>query len=650
MMRNLAAMNLVGLLFGALLLAGCNKDSTEPLTPSSQATQPNKEESLGLGRNQTSSDAVPAVPSSRQALFGDLHVHSGWSFDAFVYNVRATPDDAYRFGLGEAIGHVSGKKIKLQRPLDFMAVTDHAEYLGIMNEMLDSESPLSTLKLAEQLLSEDAKTAKSAYRLLGGSMATNNAIPELVDADITRTIWQRMIDAANRYNRPGEFTTFVGYEWTSTPAVPNSGQGRNLHRNVIFRNDKVSAQPFSSFDSQKPEELWQWMDLQRQQGIELLAIPHNANVSDGLMYPSKDSYGNPLSREYATTRMRNEPINEVVQIKGQSMSHPLLSANDELANFEIFSPLLGSPSDEEPILYSEPQGSYVRKAYRDGLKYQQELGLNPFAFGVVGASDTHNGGMPVEEDNYFGKLGIADHTAQTRLADNRMAKEFAQKFSAAGLAGVWAETNTRESIYDALARKEAFATSGPRINVRIFGGWQFNDTEMENSQWVSKGYASGVPMGGELASLPRQQGAPRFLVWALKDPEGANLDRVQIVKGWYRDGESYEKVFDVALSDSRRIGNDGSVPLVGNTVDINSARYTNTIGDNELNTVWQDPEFDPEVPAFYYLRVLEIPTPRWSTYDAAELKQPVSENLPATIQERAWSSPIWYTPSASSDT
>ncbi|MEO1437434.1 MAG: DUF3604 domain-containing protein, partial [Bacteroidota bacterium] len=410
----------------------------------------------------------------------------------------------------------------------------------------------------------------------------------------------------------------------------------NLHRNVVYRGDQVSEVPFSSFNSQDPEQLWAWMDKERENGITMMAIPHNGNMSDGAMYASETFEGQPLSKAYAEARMRNEPINEVVQIKGQSMSHPSLSPNDEFAAFELY-PYTFSTTFPPT---SRPDGSYVRKALKDGLKIEHAIGTNPYKFGLIGSSDGHNGGGAMEENNYFGKFGNMDGDAATRIKPGEKFLR-AKYFSAAGLAAVWAEENTRASIYAAMERKETFATSGPRIKLRFFAGYDFSENDLSKQDWVKNAYAKGVAMGSDLPV--GKKGKPGFLIQAVKDAEGANLDRVQVVKGWVDAfGASHEKIYNVAWSGDRTIDENGHLPAVGNTVNVEAATYQNTIGDVQFMNYWEDPDFDPSISAFYYLRVLEIPTPRWSTFDAHSLNLPTPSDVEETIQERAWSSPIWY--------
>ncbi len=580
---------------------------------------------------------------SKNAYFGDLHVHTSWSFDAFIYNVRTTPNDAYDFGSGKAIDHVSGNKIQLGRPLDFMAVTDHSEYMGVMKQMLDPNNPLSKLEIAKSILSDDRGVSLTAFGEVGLSMARNQPIADLNKKDINKSTWEKLVAIANEYNQPGKFTTFPAYEWTSSPPEINHEPtyARNMHRNVVYRGHKVSDIPFSAFDSQDPEKLWAWLDKERTKGIDVMAIPHNANMSDGLMYSLKTMSGKDLTAEYAQMRARNEPINEVVQIKGQSMSHPALAPNDEFADFEVYGYTF-SASAPPP---SKPEGSYVRQALKNGLALEKTLGTNPFKFGLIGSSDGHNSASSVEENNHFGKLGNIDATPEIRVGKSDKFLR-AKYFSAAGLAGVWAKENTRDAIYDALESKETFATSGPRIQVRFFGGYYFNRTAMDGEDWVKDAYENGVAMGSDLGKGPRELNkTPTFLIWATKDAEGANLDRIQVVKGYLdADGNPREKIFDVVWAGDRQPDADGNLAAIGNTVDVPKATYTNDIGAVNLQTIWVDPEFDATQSAFYYLRVLEIPTPRWSTYDSFKLGMAPPGDLAKSIQERAWSSPIWYNP------
>ncbi len=586
-----------------------------------------------------SAQQTGAANPQRNAYFGDLHVHTSFSTDAFIWTVRTKPDDAYRYAKGEAIDHTSGYKIRLNKPLDFLAVTDHSEYMGVLPGMLDPNNPLSKHPLAKDVLSPDPDVRTRTVMKILGSVMSQKPIPEFVDQKVTRSVWQEIIKAAEKHYQPGKFTTFIGYEWSSNGPKGN----QNLHRNVIFRGSKVFDEPFSTISSIKPEDLWTAMEKGRADGMELLAIPHNANLSGGLMFALTDSDGNLLDKTYAERRMRNEPLQEITQLKGTSEAHPALSTTDEFANFEINDFLI--EGEATGTTKSQPKGSYVRDAYRTGLVLEEQLGANPFKFGIVGDSDTHNTGGNYEENKMFGGHGSDDGTPEKRLGgDNPMTALF-KGFSSGGLVGAWAEENKREPIFDALKRKETFGTTGPRIRVRLFGGWDFAKADAASRDMAKIGYEKGVPMGGNLRARPGNAKAPTFMVWAMKDPDSGNLDRIQIVKGWSKYGQSFEKVYDVAWSGARKLNpKTGKLPPVGNTVEVRTATYKNTIGAPQLSAVWTDPEFDPTQRAFYYTRVLEIPTPRWSTYDAVKLGIALPRDVAATIQERAFASPIWYTP------
>ena len=580
---------------------------------------------------------------NRNAYFGDLHVHTSWSFDAFIFNVRTSPDDAYNFGKGETIPHAGGKPIQMGRALDFMAVTDHSEYMGIMMQMQDAENPLAKLAIAKQINNPDREVSLKAFGKIGFSMATSWPYEELLQKDIIQTTWQRIVEAADRHYEPGKFTTFPAYEWTSNPAPTFTLKqyAQNLHRNVVFKGGKVSGIPFSAFNSQDPEDLWAWMDKERAKGIDVLAIPHNANMSNGLMYNSETRSGKVLTAAYAQSRTRNEPINEVVQIKGQSMTHPVLSPNDEFADYEVYAYTFATNFPPPP---SQAKNSYVRDALKNGLAFEKSLGTNPFKFGFIGSSDGHNGASAVEEDNFIGKLGIVDATPEIRMDETR--KRPSKFWSAAGLAGVWAKENTREAIFEAMQRKETFATSGPRIKLRFFAGWDLAVDSLSGNAWVAEAYRNGVPMGSDLVSSSQLAvgSSPSFIIQAVKDSEGANLDRVQVIKGYLdKEGNPQEQIFEVSWAGDRTIDANGKLPAIGTTVDVATATYTNDIGAVSLQTTWTDPTFDANQSAVYYVRVLEIPTPRWTTYDAAALGVVPLSGVPNSTQERAWSSPIWYT-------
>jgi hypothetical protein len=590
----------------------------------------------GIG---VASAATPDRNPDRNAYFGETHQHTSWSFDAFIFGNHVTgPADAYKYYNGETIKHPLGYDIKIETPLDFAGVTDHSEYAGAVRLSNDPTSPISKLPIAKQLVVHDAADIQRIYLWLGTSiMGETKPVTELTVPAVASTVWKENNKTANEFNKPGKFTAFCSYEWTSTPDY------RNMHRNIFFRDcAKVPEMPFSSLDSTHPEDLWKWMDGQRKRGNELLAISHNANLSDGHMYPiDVDSYGRPIDAAWAASRDRNERLIEIKQIKGQSETHPALSPNDEFASYEVLNYLLGEPQGR----FDHIVGSYARQALKDGLAMQDTNGYNPYKFGVVGASDSHNTGTPYRQSNFYGGHAALDGTIELRMAGHVFAGLDTRLENPAGLAGVWAEENTRASIFDAMQRKETFAVSGPHIKLRFFGGWGYTADDLAGNDWVKAGYKKGVAMGADLKKMSGK--APSFLLWAVKDPTSGNLDRIQVIKGWSKDGQSFEKVFDVVWSGDRKPDKfTGRVGPVGSTVDIENASYTNTIGSTELKTVWTDPEFDPGLHAFYYARALEIPTPRWTTIQAKELGVAPPDVVAATVQERAWSSPIWYTPSA----
>lgn len=572
-----------------------------------------------------------ADEADRRPLFGELHVHTRYSFDAFIFAVRSTPDEAYEFGKGKPLRHPLGEDYQLQRPLDFMAVTDHANLLGAMAKMDDTTHDLSKHPLAAQVTDPDPDVAVRAFTRIIAASRMGQPLDGLDAPEVMRETWDDIVASANRHYEPGKFTTFIGYEWTSTP------EGQNLHRNVLFRGDTAPL-PFSRANSDKPEDLWTWMDAIRSQGHEALAIPHNSNLSDGRMFEREDSWNEPFTADYAERRNRNEPLVEVTQVKGTSETHPALSPNDEFADFELVEQRVASKQ-----AITQFAGSYVRDAYRAGLEFQNTKGFNPYRFGLVGATDTHTGISPVEEWNYSGKVGARDGSAENRLLKPSASMDY-RFFSASGLTGTWAEENTRESIYDAFRRKETWGTSGPRIQVRFFGGFSMDGAAFDSADWVKTAYENGVSMGGEFSGN-KDSGAPTFLIAALKDPDSAHLDRVQIVKGWAEGKRSYEQVYDVAWAGDRKPDTTtGKVPPVGNSVNLDTLEYSNDIGAPELKGAWTDPDFNPAQHAFYYVRVLEIPTPRWSLFDAKKLGIEHPGDLRKTIQERAFTSPIWYRP------
>jgi len=563
--------------------------------------------------------------------FGEEHLHTSASPDAFVVGARGTWDDAYNWAMGnEIVLSTTKEKIKRSTPLDFVAITDHAEYFGVMPSLIDPNSSLSKTELAK-MMTEDPNAA--AGQIIG-SLLTGVPMSEFYTPELLTSNWKKYVETANKYNKPGEFTTFIAWEWTS---IPN---GRNMHRNVFFRDSGPDA-PFSAFDSTYPEDLWTFMEIQRNLGHECLAIPHNGNVSDGWMYAPNKFLGGPIDARYAARQQANEPLTEIIQTKGSSDTHPLLSPNDEFAEFEMFPNMInvGMPSQ---IKYS-----YIRQGLVDGMILEEKLGSNPYKMGIVAGSDSHSAYTPNEEFNFYGSHGMLDDEPAKRLNPAPNASgDVAAVVGSAGITAVWAEENTRESLFDAMKRRETYGTSGTLIRLRFFGGWDYPTNILDDKDFVKKAYEGGVPMGSDLKTTNNPAKAPTFIVWALKDPESGNLDRIQIIKGFINKwGRSDEKIYDVALSDGRKVDPvTGKAPPVGNTVNIKKATYKNSIGDTQLTAIWTDPDFDPNAKALYYVRILEIPTPRWSTYDAARLGVEPLKEVPPTIQERAWSSPIWYSP------
>ncbi|OPY95484.1 hypothetical protein A5906_08015 [Bradyrhizobium sacchari] len=586
-------------------------------------------------------------------LFGDTHLHTAVSFDAGAFGARLKPRDAYRFARGEQIASNSGQPVKLSRPLDFLVVADHSDNMGFFPDMMAGKPELLADPTGRRWydMIRSGKGSDAAIEII--TAFSHGTFPkDLLYSPGTRAYhnaWLDNVAAAEQYNDPGRFTAFIGYEWTS-----NTG-GNNLHRNVIFRDngDKASqVDPFTvtpPIGSDNPVDLWRWMDsYEKKTGGSVLAISHNGNLSNGLMFPTVESFGKKIDREYAETRAKWERLYEATQTKGDSETHPFLSPNDELANFERWDKgnLDGSVAKKKEMLEFE----YARSALKNGLKLEQSLGVNPYKFGMVGSTDAHTGLVAIEEENFFGKVAPQEPGPKRMTSvfiDNPQTgvKVMDWEVSASGYAAVWAKENTRASLWDAMQRKETYATTGSRMIVRFFGGWDFAPGDADNRLPADIGYTKGVPMGGDLGSAPQGK-TPTFLVAALKDPIGANLDRYQIVKGWLdKDGNGQEKVYDVAWSGDRKPdAKTGKLPSVGSTVDLANAIWTNTIGAPELITVWKDPDFDPSLRAFYYGRVIEIPTPRWTAYDATRLGVTPLQGTTMTVTERAYTSPIWYTP------
>ncbi len=570
----------------------------------------------------------------KNVYFGEQHMHTQNSFDAYTVGVRGTWAEAYDFALGKPSKlSTTGEKMQRKTPYDFVAITDHSEYYGVFKNMADPKSPLSKNPFAKRMASSDPKEVQQAAIDIIATIAANDPVEAFVDPKLLKSNWQDFIKVADKYNDPGKFTTLYAYEWTAIP------DGQNMHRNVFFK-DKPTALPFSSFESIQPEDLWTYLEHERAQGIEVIAIPHNGNVSNGLMYAPTKMNGDPIDARYARRQMENEPLTEIHQTKGNSEAHPLLSPNDEFAKFEQFPNLI---SLDHP---SQVTNGYIRQGLVMGMKLESEVGYNPYKMGIVAGAEVHSGYQGNEEWDWKGAHGVADDTPEKRLSPTRNASgEAGYVVSSAGTTAVWAQENTRAGIFDAMRSKESSGTTGTLIRLRFFGGWDYPKNLVNDKDFVAKAYRGGVPMGRDLSK--KAGNAPTFAVWALKDPNSGNLDRVQIIKGWSNAKTGYpeEKIYDIAWSDNRRPDpKTGKLPPVGNTVDVKKATYTNDIGDSRLSIVWTDPDFDATLKAVYYVRVLEIPTPRWSTYDSARNNLPLPTEVPATIQERAYSSPIWYTP------
>jgi hypothetical protein len=582
----------------------------------------------------------------QKVFFGDTHFHSSLSVDSGMIGNRVDLDQAFRFALGEEIVTSSGQRAQLNRPLDFLVVSDHAEYLGLADLIATGNPELLATDVGREwyeAMKKGGDTAWSKVVLMMEDFSTGT--PRFRNAKLERSVWDRVVDTASKYNAPGTFTAFNGYEWSALT------DGNNLHRVVVFRDgsDRVKQViPFSAFDNQDPEGLWGFLaGYEEETGGRVLAIPHNPNISNGVMF-AETVKGKAMTRDYAERRARWEPLLEVTQMKGDSEAHPFLSPEDEFADFENwdFGNANGVPKENRMLQYE-----YARSALQVGIRLEEKLGVNPFKFGIIGSSDTHTSMSTTREDNFFGKLPHLEPTAKRfeevflRSIEDRSPLVFAWQTGASGLVAAWARENTRESIFDAMTRKEVYATSGSRITVRVFAGWDFQADEVEHHDFARAGYARGVPMGGDLKKAPKGK-APMLMIRAMRDPDNANLDRVQVIKGWLdKKGKTHEKIYDVAVSDGRKIGKDGRCKTpVGSTVDIADASYTNTIGDPLLTGYWKDPDFDSKQTAFYYVRVIEIPKPRWTAYDAKFFKIKMPKEVKMVVQDRAYTSPIWYDP------
>jgi len=581
-------------------------------------------------------------------LWGDTHLHTANSPDAFAFGNRLTPEDAYRFATGNTITSASGQRVQLSRPLDWLVVADHGVAMGAMMELYKGNPNLlkdDRLRRWHKMMNSSPEEGVQAAGELISEASQGNIPQAMLDPTIARTVWNEYTKTADRYNDPGRFTAIIGYEWTSLI------KGNNLHRVLMFRGDKNDADqivPFTFADSTNPEDLWTFMaNYEAKTGDSVLAIPHNGNLSNGMMFMPRMLDGKPFDADYARRRASWEPVYEVTQIKGDGEAHPLLSPNDEFADYETWDAGnldLSQRKSDDMVQYE-----YAREALKIGLALDGQLGTNPFKFGLIGSTDSHTALATAAEENFFGKhtgKEPSDHRWSSPVLATPAGNVLGWEQVASGLAAVWATENTREAIWDAFKRREVYATTGSRMLVRFWGGWEFEPSDAASRLPGEVGYTKGVPMGADLSSRP-EGAAPTFLVAALKDPYSGNLDRIQIIKGWIDgQGKTHEKVYDVVWADAdrRQPDADGRLPAVGNTVDVSKATWTNTIGDPELITVWQDPAFDPSQRAFYYARVIEIPTPRWTAYDQLRFGIKMPDDVPMTTQERAYTSPIWYTP------
>ena len=611
---------------------------------------PNPEEVLSDAYTGKSYSPYAGRQTALMPLWGDTHLHTDISMDAGAFGNRLGLDEAYRFARGDEVVTSTGIRARLSRPLDWLVIADHSDNMGFFPD-LNAGAP--------HILSDP--TGKDWYDRIQGGEGVGVALeligkfsqgefPEALvytpDSSPYKAAWAKTVKAAERYNDPGRFTAFIGYEWTSLV------KGNNMHRVVVYRDDgdkggqMVPYTTTEPFGSTNPRDLWNWLEeYETKTGGDVLAIAHNGNLANGIMFPMTAQYdGRKLDDEYVQTRAKWEPLYEATQIKGDGETHPFLSPDDEFADYETWD--IGNLDVSEAKTDEMLAGEYAREALKRGLALEERLGTNPYKFGMIGSTDSHTSLAAVEEDNFFGKHSGAEPDPERMMhpfMSNENGTIMGWQQVSSGLAAVWATENTREALFDAMARKETYATTGSRMVVRFFGGWEFDDTDLNSRQPVFAGYAKGVPMGGDLTAAPGDK-APTFMAYAVRDPIGANLDRIQIVKGWQDGKELKEKVYDVAWSGDRKPGPDGKLPAVGNTVDAATASWMNTIGAPELGAVWTDPDFDPKQRAFYYLRVLEIPTPRWSTYDAFRFGVDIPEGAPVSTQERAYTSPIWYTP------
>ncbi len=635
MARHFASVLLSSTLLATPLLAQVNTDAGT-ITP----------EKIERFFNQPGYSPYAGRSFPTRPLWGEIHLHTSWSGDAVAGGTRIGPDEALQYAKGAQITSSTGVDVKLSRPYDYMMVADHSDALNIFNGILEGDPTLMTdpqLKEWNKGMNAGGAAASAVVMDIITQQGEGTLPDAVMDNDTQFDMWRQMTEIVEGHNQPGIFTALIGYEWTS-----NFGGGNNLHRNIVYRDGKDKAdmvRPMTTFDSDIPSKLWEWMEAYEDTtGGKVLAVPHNGNLSNGLMFATETPDGQPIDQDWVETRARWEPLYEVTQGKGTSEQHPTLAPTDEFADFEIWDKGNLNVVPKEPGMI---EYEYAREALKRGLLLEDEFGTNPFKFGMVGSTDAHTGISSTEENNFFGKFPASEPSPERSTGnafefEGRFVKDW--QLGASGLMAAWAQENTRASIWDAMKRKEVYGTTGTRIGLRFFGGWEFEEADALGRNPGTIGYGKGVPMGGDLLPAPEGAEAPSFLVAALKDPYSGNLDRIQIVKGWVdAEGEMQEKIFDVVWSGDREPGEDGKLPPVGDTVDVENASFTNTIGAPELITVWTDPEFDPALDAFYYARVIEIPTPRWTAYDAAYFDDAAfAEDVPMTVTERAYSSPIWY--------
>lgn len=619
------------IIFGMMLfiLNGCDQSSDKTDDPDSN-------------QEPTTNESTVQSNSLNNLYWGDTHLHTDLSMDAGAFGNRIGMDEAYRFALGEEVTSSSGLEAKLSRPLDFLVIADHSDGMGLFPAIMNKEEWVMKTPEGQRwgkMLDEGNGPEMGLDLIKNFSQGTFSF--KTNDPAMMTPVWESVVKAAEKYNDPGKFTAFIGYEWTSLI------KGNNLHRCVIYRDDgdkTIGHLPFTNEDSSDPEELWKNMAMyEKNTGGQVLAIPHNGNLSNGMMFAETRVNGEKITESYAKERIKREPLYEATQIKGDGESHPFLSPNDEFADFENW--------DRANLDYSQVktndmlQYEYTRSALKLGLKYKNELNVNPYKFGLIGSTDSHTSLATADDNNFFGKASSVEPSkdrANHPFVHSELGTLYTYETIASGYAAVWAKSNTREDIFDAMVRKETYATTGSRIKLRFFGGWDFTEADM-NDNYVQTGYDKGVPMGGDLKNGNSK--APSFMIHAMMDPESGSLDRMQVVKGWINaDGSLGEKVYDIAWSGDRKVDAQGKVPSVGNSINLEDGTWSNDIGAVELNKVWSDPDFDASQESFYYVRVIEIPTPRWTLYDKLRYGAELGPEIPLTTTERAYSSPIWYTP------